>query len=98
VQKDTPEHDCVSGGSFVVTPQLFRSVQVLLCWPLWHALQSVQLQFGVQLVEQDSVSLGLPTSDPHPFESVQTLVCCWLLEHWPQLLQLQLGWQFEFAV
>jgi hypothetical protein len=57
---------CNVAGFPVVTPQLFESVQVLVCCPLCEqALQAVQFQFGVQVQDCDVAQ----------FVKVQLLTC-----------------------
>ena len=70
------------------------SVQVLVCVPLIQADQSEHCQFGVQVVEQLSVSAGLPVVTPQKFMSEQVRVFV-LFKQVLQGVQSQSGLQVE---
>ena len=69
-------HGCVKAGSFVVVPQLFKSVHVCVCCPsLVQTPKPLQDQLGVQEDVQYWIVAGLLVVTPQLFESVQVLVC-----------------------
>ena len=66
--------DCVSAGLPVVIPQLFESVQVLVCWLFVQVLQSVHCQFGVQVEVQICKVIGFPPMQPEGEDEVTVRV------------------------